>query len=245
MIAIAFPFYYCFDPERYEITAKVLRHYRKVCDELDAVLVGVGSEQHLSRRLWEQHHPADCYFEYDQSVWADVPDQGGGYGLAHKFDAAVEACLTFGPSYVALVGSDDLLPASYFEAAAETGAGMVGPTGRTFLWDRPRGRFLSWDGRFTQDRWRNFEFSAGTFMWTASTLARVPHPYQSGPHEGHIVDRYQTLGVTVAAVEPDSYWMVKGARVLNSVALMERHNFRLEPVADDVRDGFLAYWGSL
>lgn len=232
-VAVCFPFFTFGDPERHEITRKLLHHWATL-DGHEFVLVGTGSEGTLSRDLWCQYHPADRYFEYDQTLWDRPPGSGSSPGLIDKLNRTVQYARDFHPDRVLLVGSDDYLSADYLDAVLASDADLTGPS-NAFL--SHRDERVWWDGQWGPT-WRHLRACAGIYSFTPEALDLAGwRPWQYGSHEGNLEDTFtREFGCTLEPIDGRlGYWMVKCDAVLNSLQLMRDHGYRIEPAsAEDV-----------
>ena len=243
-VAVCFPFYYCADPERYEITRKMLHHWANLAERFDITLIGTGSEGDLSRDLWCQHHPAEQYFEYDQSAWPQQPGAGSCPGLIDKFNRTVEHAREFNPDRVLLVGSDDYLSADYIARMLDSTADMTGPSSAFLAYRDER---VWWDGRWGPG-WQQLKVCAGIYSFTPAALDKADwRPWQFGQHEGNLELAFtREFGCTLEPISGGhGYWMVKGECVLNSLQLMRDHGYTIEPAAPADVAKFHAVWETL
>lgn len=220
---ICLPIYFCEHPVRADVTRRVLRHLRRVAEEVDAVVIGVGSEGDISRDLWREFFDVSTYSEYPQ-VWARIGPAGHPL-LRAKFDETLRRCAIYNPARVFIGGSDDIIPMEWFRRAFKSDADLVGVTGGAHVVRIDGGSHLEiweWDGKYPGHG--DIEFCGGGFLLSRNLLdAWDWAPFKDSSDEIGVERRARRRHFIVEGIE-GRYWAAKvpGA-VLNAPGMAPRY----------------------
>lgn len=237
------PFYFCANPQRAEVTRRVLRHLARVAEDIDAVVIGLGSEGDISRNLWREFFDVSTYSEFPQ-MWARLGSAGHPL-LRAKFDECVRRAAIYNPSRVFIGGSDDIIPAEWFRQAFKSDADLIGVSGGAHIvrydstshvevWD--------WDGRYAGHD--DITFCGGGFVLSRALLdAWDWAPFRDGADEIGTERRARREGFRVECID-GPFWAVKvpGA-VLNDPRMAQRYGATRAGRA--VRTEWHRVWGGL
>lgn len=108
-VSVVIPFYYCYNPENYQIISKLFKHY----SNMNIDVFGVGSEGSLSKDIFCKYFPEENYLEFHQD-WSGVPS-GGCEGLTRKYNTSLNFVLeNSSTKFISILGSDDFISEEYF-----------------------------------------------------------------------------------------------------------------------------------
>jgi hypothetical protein len=243
-VAVAIPFYFCYDRERADVTRRLFRHY--AWSVPDVLVIGVGSEGDVSREMFCEQFPESHYVEFEQD-WDSVP-AGGSPGLRRKFNAAVAATREYEPDLVFLAGSDDFMPPKFFAPSDSDLVGnAVGPNGGGgYFWEyEHRDLAYWWSG---ENRAHGHVLGPGPTGMSRKLLDELEwRPFQFSGDEYGVHRHVLEDNPSKFSVETRKWvhgWHPKVECVLNTLARV-REAVHLDRVERDTIDEWLQYWDAL
>lgn len=240
---LALPIYFCEHPIRSEVTRRVLRHLRNVAEEVDAVVIGVGSEGDTSRNLWREFFDVSTYSEFPQ-VWARI-GPGGHPMLRAKFDETVRRAAIYNPSKVFIGGSDDIIPTEWFVKAFKSDADLIGVSGGAHVVRIDGGSHIEiydWDGTYPGHD--DIKFCGGGFVLSRGLLDKMDWaPFKENSDEIGVERRARRQGFRVEAIHAPYFAAKVPGAVLNAPGMAKRYGAELAGAA--VRSEWKQLWGSL
>jgi hypothetical protein len=240
---IAIPFFFVSNPLRAEVTRRVLRHFRNVADELDLVVIGVGSEGDVSRDLWREFFDVSTYSEYPQN-WVRI-GAGGHPLLRAKFDETLRRAAIYNPGKVFIGGSDDLIDADWFRRAFKSDADLIGVSGGAHVVRYIGGshvEIFDWDGTYPGHP--DIEFSGGGFVLSRAMLDAMDWaPFKEGADEIGVERRARRMGYKIEAINSPFFACKVPGAVLNDPRMAVKYGAQIAGAA--VRQQWKTMWDSL
>lgn len=233
-VVVVCPFYYCFDPQRADITRRVFHHY----SQGDFIYLGVGAEGDVSRDLFCEFFPEEQYREWT----ADIPEPGssGNPELHEKAMYALAEARAYDPKAVYIIGSDDFVPLDFIRPFD---GGLRGfnnhADGGVHMWHYGTDEYAWIPGDY--GTWPDIRLAGAILGHSREVLDHFDWYWKWDHGEIGVEREVRAAGFEIVA-EPGTFWIAKCDHALNPWHLWKPN---MQFVAEEKIEAFRQLWGAL